>query len=104
MIFEGPGGAQAALAALDKAQAEAVGNPNITSTTYGPQTFVPAADAVTAYVPGGMAMAEVGGNISITFANAPAGMQVSEIETNNPNLSLGVKGDTGKNKTGSGGL
>lgn len=47
---------------------------------------------------------EVAGNINITFANAPAGMQVGAIETNSPNLSLGIKGDTGKNKTGSGGL
>lgn len=103
-VFEGVGGAQAALAALDKAQADAAASPAVTSTTYGPQTFVPTAGAVTAYVPGGMAMTDVGGNISISFANAPAGMQVTQIETNNPNVSLGIKGDTGKNKTGSGGL
>jgi hypothetical protein len=47
---------------------------------------------------------EVAGNINITFANAPAGMQVNTIETNSPDLAIGIKGDTGKNKTGSGGL
>lgn len=49
-------------------------------------------------------VAEVAGQINITFANAPAGMQVNTIETNSPDLAIGIKGDTGKNKTGSGGL
>jgi hypothetical protein len=48
--------------------------------------------------------AELAGTINVTFANAPAGMQVGTIQTNSPNVALAVKGNTGVNKTGSGGL
>ena len=103
LIFTGSEGAAAAAAALDKEQAErrsrnaAAGRAAPTQAEVE-RSILPQPIAADVFTP------EVAGNISITFANAPAGMQVGQIVTNSPDLGLTVKGDTGRNRTGSGGL
>jgi TP901 family phage tail tape measure protein len=102
-VFEGPGGAQAAMAALDREQAAAVAAAGGESVL-AERRLMAERSVIAPPVDASVFSPEVAGNINITFANAPAGMQVNTIETNSPDLAIGIKGDTGKNKTGSGGL
>lgn len=102
-VFEGPGGAQAAMAALDREQAAAVAAAGGESVL-AERRLMAERSVIAPPVDASVFSPEVAGNINITFANAPAGMQVGAIETNSADLALSIKGDTGKNKTGSGGL
>lgn len=121
MIFEGAGGAERAMAALDAEQKRLIDKANAP-----PQIFTgdvaPTSGEVIAFTPEGAVVqgpggkpvvvsggevagfTEVGGSVRIEFANLPAGAKITEYKNTNPDVPLAIKGDTGRSRAGEGTL
>jgi len=106
-VYSGAGGARNANKALDEIQARAVaaggGAPTEADRIATERSIAPPVSAPNIF--GGVGSGtEVGGEINISFANAPAGMRVNDVKSTNSNVALGIKGNLGASSVGSGGL